>query len=282
MDAASARQIIEMDNLFYRVHASSFSRTRERGWDGWSKAWDIARAELGLRPFSAPAANEPDSFAVVSEPAGCSVFDLACGNLRFEKALVQTAPHIRFCFDALDCCDELAADTGYVDTDMSRLSYRSADILGCLLKDEYLPVGSTGDSPHDLSACFGFMHHVPGAELRGRVLQTLLDATRPGGIVVVSFWQFMNDERLARKASALTDAVRAGEFCCGLGISQLEEGDYFLDWQSDTSVLRYCHHTTDREIDQLLAGLDGVHEVERYSADGRNNNLNRYVILKRN
>ena len=109
-----------------------------------------------------------------------------------------------------------------------------------------------------------------------------MDTTRPEGIVVVSFWQFMNDERLARKAHTLTQAVRAGELCCELDTAQLDQNDYFLDWQSDSSVLRYCHHTTDNEIDRLLDGLRDAQEIERYSADGRDGNLNRYVILKRN
>ena len=272
MDDVLAAQLIALDNRFYRVHADSFSRTRQTAWDGWAKAWETARRELGFAASTAGA----------TENSECSVLDLACGNLRFERALAQEAPLVRFCFDAVDCCDELSADTPYVATNMSGVEYHSADILGSLLANGQLPAGSTGAGPHDLSACFGFMHHVPGSALRLRTLQALVDATRPGGIIVVSFWQFMSDERLARKAHTLTQAVRAGELCRELDTAQLDQNDYFLDWQSDSSVLRYCHHTTDNEIDRLLDGLRDAQEIERYSADGRDGNLNRYVILKRN
>ncbi len=272
MDDALAAQLIALDNRFYRVHADSFSRTRQAAWNGWTEAWETARRELGLAASTSDGATASD----------CSVLDLACGNLRFERALVQAAPLMRFHFDAVDCCDELSADTAYADADMSCLEYHSEDILGSLIADGQLTAGSTGAELHDLAVCFGFMHHVPGAALRLRVLQALVDATRAGGVIVVSFWQFMNDERLARKARALTQAVRAGELCCELDVAQLDQNDYFLDWQSDSSVLRYCHHTTDDEIDRLLSRVRGAQENERYSADGRDSNLNRYVILKRN
>ena len=52
----------------------------------------------------------------------------------------------------------------------------------------------------DISVCFGFMHHVPSCEYRVRVLDALVRQTRPGGIIAISFWEFMNDERMARKA----------------------------------------------------------------------------------
>lgn len=268
MNEALAKQLIELDNEFYRVHAESFSATRRAPWAGWKQAWEIATRELGLGDAAKYQAQAP-----------LRVLDLACGNLRFERAVKEAAPQVCFAFDALDCCDELAE--GQIP---AGCTFRSVDILDELAEYGVLPASVAG-APHDLSACFGFMHHVPGFELRCRVLQALAAATKPGGIIVVSFWQFMNDERLAAKAKRLTQAVRSGELCPQLETEALDEGDFFLDWQSDGSVLRYCHHTEDKEISQLIEAANAsganLHELDRYAADGRSGALNRYVILKR-
>ena len=65
-------------------------------------------------------------------------------------------------------------------------------------------------------------------------------------------------------------------------LDALEPGDHLLGWQDGTS-LRYCHHFEEREIDQLIEALPAgtVRPFERYSADGRAGNLNRYVLLRR-
>lgn len=285
MNDTTAAQLIALDNEFYRVHAASFSQTRQAPWEGWKRTWKTAYEALALEPGRAVAnescAHNSGHKAVTTTRPPCSVLDLACGNLRFERALTEAAPEVQFFFDALDYCDELAM--GEPAATIDNLTYRSADILTELLAHHTLPANTLGHPAHDLAACFGFMHHVPGFELRARVLETLIQATRPSGVIVISFWQFMNNASIAAKAHTLTQAVQEGKLCCQLDPTQLEEGDYFLDWQSDTSALRYCHHTSDAEIDRLLAAASsGVTELERYSADGRGGNLNRYVILKRN
>ena len=40
------------------------------------------------------------------------------------------------------------------------------------------------------------MHHVPGRALRERLLDALAAHTAPGGILALSLWRFMDDERL--------------------------------------------------------------------------------------
>ena len=52
----------------------------------------------------------------------------------------------------------------------------------------------------DIAVSFGFMHHIPTQQLRLKALQKLIDAVRPGGLIAVSFWEFLNNEKLAEKA----------------------------------------------------------------------------------
>ena len=122
------------------------------------------------------------------------VFDMASGNLRFEHFLSTAFPSIDFEFHAVDNCAALAE---HGQNDRIACRFRQCDILDTL-------VSSNAKIPEcplcDLSVSFGFMHHVPSAYLRHRVFEALIEHARVGGLIVLSFWQFMNDTRLAAKA----------------------------------------------------------------------------------
>ena len=127
------------------------------------------------------------------DPA-CTVLDLACGNLRFEEFLACEFPHARFSFNAVDTCPALASPQALAQ---ANIRYREIDILQSALAGHRF----IDDVPTcDLTVCFGFMHHVPSHELRSAVLETFCAHTAPHCLIAVSFWQFMRDERLARKA----------------------------------------------------------------------------------
>lgn len=260
MDAKTARSLIALDNRFYADHAASFSATRSTPWAGWTQlvealgrtGWLTSRREL-------------------------SVLDLACGNLRFERFLSKALPGVRFHITALDACPALAGDAG-----LANVEYRQLDILSALFA---VPDASPelADRPCELAVCFGFMHHVPGAALRRRVLDALLDATAAGGMLAISFWSFMDDPRLAAKARAADSSALEMPPFPRFSAAALDDGDHFLGWQRDPSALRYCHHFDEREIDGLAAhaASHGAHEVARFSADGASGALNRYLLLAR-
>ena len=145
---------------------------------------------------------------------------------------------------------------------------------------------------HDLAVAFGLMHHLPTFALRARVLEGLLGSLRPGGFAVVSFWQFLNDPRLAAKAATVTAEGRAAH--C---LPTFHENDFLLGWQHAEGTYRFCHHTPEDETDALLAAIrepsapstsgcasaapPSFREIARFSADGKLGNLNRYLILQR-
>lgn len=268
MDMKTAEILCNVTSDFYRVQAASFSATRMSPWHGWRRCVDAMAAALGV------AAGEGSACASDARP-GVSVFDLACGNLRFERYLAQALPHADVCTYAVDSCDELAADAGGLEIPVT---YESSDIVGGLIAGA--PLHELHHAPQvDMAVSFGFLHHVPGADLRVRVLDGLIDAARPGGCVAVSLWRFMNNPALAAKAH-VTHA-QASE-ALGLVADAFDEGDYLLGWKNVEGAWRYCHHFSDEEVDCLIDAVSPrARLIDAFEADGRTDAMNKYLVLQR-
>lgn len=235
MDKKTQAKLISLTSEFYSKVADSFSETRQNAWDGWERV--MSSVEL---------------------PPNFELLDVACGNLRFEKFLEQrgtvlgqegTVLKSAICVD--NC--ELLLPEGIPDF----VRFENKDLFS-----------GTLDYSVDLVVCFGFMHHIPSFERRKAFLEMLMNNVKSGGYVALSFWQFMKDERIAKKAEELTKK-------CDL---QLEEGDYLLSWKERDDVFRYCHNFIDEEVTSLT---DGFQVVAEFSEDGKAHNLNKYVILKK-
>ena len=245
-----------------------------------------------------------------------SVLDIACGNLRFEMFLANAYPHIDWSFFAVDNCEPLVA-SGQEDI-AKKVHFTCEDIVSNLL--EGLPAAEPANipalaaaTPFYLVVSFGFLHHIPSFDLRRQFLLEALSQVKPGGYLVVSFWQFLNDP--AKRAKIEQTHVEALAFFAGcaetrtndrealdrgVGSSSsdnpnpsclkppaffagsLEPNDYFLGWKNEPGNYRYCHHFSNEEIDRIIAALaPHATVVESFSADGKPGNLNRYVVFKR-
>ena len=251
MDRETARRLCELNTEFYQDNAASFSSSRQTPWPGWQIC--LARAEKGI-----PHLHE-----------ALRVLDLACGNLRFATFLRSELPQTILSYYAVDNCDAL------VPHDLP-VNYQHLDLLDVLLQGHRL--SEAIEAPEcDLSVCFGFMHHVPCREYRKAVLDSLIQHTRPGGYIMVTFWQFLKDNTLKAKALALQDKALKEK-----DLPILDEGDFLLDWDNLPGVYRYCHNFSNSEIFKLIKGvLPEVSLVSHFIADGRANTLNFYIVLKR-
>lgn len=60
----------------------------------------------------------------------------------------------------------------------------------------------------------------------------------------------------------------------------VEKHDYLLDWRRGERALRYCHYVDDSEHAELIAAT-GLTEIATYRADGSNNTMNNYSVLRK-
>ncbi|MCL2806607.1 MAG: methyltransferase domain-containing protein [Coriobacteriia bacterium] len=251
MDFDTAQRLSVLNTVFYREHSDSFSSTRQSAWPGWHTSFELIKDNL---------------LCGVSK---LQVFDLACGNMRYQRFLSNVLlSDTAWTYYAVDNCEPLVPQ-GHT------AHYQQLDVLDVLLED--LDLNEHFHAPLcDLAVCFGFMHHTPLQENRARLLSCLVNQVRPGGYIIVTFWQFLNDIGLRAKALK-THEVALQE----LGLDKLEDNDFLLDWNKLEGVYRYCHSFTDEEIDELVERVsDKTLLVSRFVSDGRSSLLNCYLVLR--
>ncbi len=267
MNENTVKILCEINNDFYRENSESFSATRQAPWPGWIRSLDLLAPEF-------------------KEHETISILDLACGNLRFEQWLSSEAdsmlPGSKLTFYAVDNCEDLLLSTlggGFLGDNLKattqKVNYQNLDIVAALLEQQDL--ASQLEAPLcDISVAFGFMHHIPSQPHRQTILETLIEKTKPGGYVIISFWQFLKNDALREKA--LLAHQRGQDKYTSL---DLDENDFLLGWSDTTDQFRYCHSFFEHEIDELLDKIsDRVVTTARYTSDGRGNDLNAYVVLK--
>jgi tRNA (uracil-5-)-methyltransferase TRM9 len=125
--------------------------------------------------------------------------------------------------------------------------------------------------PYDVVLAFAVLHHLPGAELRRRVLEKVRELITPDGIFIHSEWQFLNSSRLRDRIQTWEQA--------GLSAEDVDPGDYLLDWREGGYGLRYAHHFSEAEL-EALAGDTGFQVVETFYSDGEGGNLGLYQLWK--
>lgn len=254
MDERAQNICIKATNDFYEQVGESFSATRENPWDGWTKLFELPQ------------------FKMLKEKE-FEIADFACGNMRFEQFLEDIG-----CFvvmgNCIDNCSKLIPDNPpfpimFFDYD---LQLEPDDPKGWQTLPPIYEIMEC-----DLSVCFGYYHHIPTFERRVDILEKQLESLKSGGIVAISFWNFLNDKKIATKAKEITQIATSE-----LNIHFDNDNDYFLGWQDEKGVYRYCHNFEEDEIKKLCDEVsDQAKVISQFYADGKTGNLNNYVVLKK-
>jgi len=187
--------------------------------------------------------------------------DIGCGNGRFLQFLNQKEIPYQS-YSGIDTSKELLS---YAEKTYSNNKVH-------FYQQDLLELNHQSFSKNfDVIVSFGVFHHIPGLETRQRLLNNLARILNPEGLLIVSFWKFAEFTRFQKRTVNWSQLPE-------IDTSDLEEGDYLLNWQN-SQWYRYCHFASNQEIEQLIEATD-LTTISDFRADGTNQKLNQYVVLK--
>jgi hypothetical protein len=119
---------------------------------------------------------------------------------------------------------------------------------------------------------FAVLHHIPSTQLRLDILRVVHQLLQKDGLFVHSNWQFLNSEKLKARVQPW-QAISLSE-------SEVDRGDYLLDWRSGGKGLRYVHHFDERELKEL-ARASNFSVIDTFYSDGETGDLGLYQTWQR-
>ncbi len=193
-----------------------------------------------------------------------SVLDLGCGNGHFLRELIRRGHKTPLL--GVDFSLPLLRDA----ESAPGVEFREADLTKLLaVSDQLLMV----NGQWSIVTMFATLHHIPSTEMRLDILRSVKKLLKPNGKFILSNWQFLNSEKLKARIQPW-DKV-------GLNESDLDEGDYLLDWRSGGEGLRYAHHFTAEELLGLAEQVE-MRVTDSFLSDGDGGNLGLYQIWESN
>jgi tRNA (uracil-5-)-methyltransferase TRM9 len=241
MNTQTRAILAEVNRAFYSKFAGDFAATRQSWPPGFQS----------ILPYLAPAFN---------------VLDLGCGNGRLLRFLVATGWRGRYL--GLDSSAGLLAiaETQTSELPQAQVELREADLLQSGWADLV-----TGPRP-DAAAALAVLHHIPGQSVRANFVAEAAACLVPGGMLIMSTWQFMSTPRLR---DHILPWARVG-----LSDADVEPGDYLLSWGQGAAGERYCAAIDETEL-RSTAEAAGMSTVGTWLADGHEGNLNLYGVFRR-
>ena len=190
-----------------------------------------------------------------------NVLDLGCGNGELARQLARKGHSGSY--TGLDFSPALleVASTGQP----SNFCFLQADLSN---PDWAAPLQI---GQYDTILAFAVLHHLPGEELRQQVLRKVGALLAPQGCFIHSEWQFLNSTRLKARIQPW-DAI-------GLAVSDVDPGDYLLDWRQGGYGLRYVHHFSEGELAGLAEASSFI-VTESFLSDGENSRLGLYQVWR--
>lgn len=188
-----------------------------------------------------------------------SVLDVGCGNGRFGLFLADTFS---------ETITYQGIDNNAALLESAKASFADKPQLVATLTEQDIITQAPHDGTFDLVVLFGVIHHIPSAQNRLDFMQQLAQRVAPNGLLCFASWRFYEYERFRARLVDWPDDI------------EVEAGDYLLDWRRGERALRYCHYVDDAEHKALIEAT-GLSEVTTYRADGSDNRMNAYSILKK-
>jgi SAM-dependent methyltransferase len=230
-----AQSLIELNRRFYTDFREPFSATR-------------GRIQPGVRRILE--ALDGDE----------TILDLGCGNGELARTLARIGH--RGAYLGLDFSLPLLTGADSAPEGFSA-EFRVVDLTQLSAFSDQLSV----PEGWSVITAFAALHHIPSQNLRLDILKTIHEILAPEGRFIHSNWQFLNSPRLRQRVQKWSEA--------GLTETDVDEGDYLLDWRSGGTGLRYVHHFSKKELAEL-AQSSGFEIVETFLSDGKEGNLAMY------
>ncbi len=235
MNLTIVDQLLAINREFYGRFGNQFSATRQRLQPGVKKILNSIKQDE-------------------------SVLDLGCGNGYFlhevsRRGHKQTLLGADFSLPLLRDAESQPEgfSARFMEIDITKLSVIGNQLL---ITDSW-----------SLITAFALLHHIPSHEIRLDILRAVQKLLKPNGKFILSNWQFLNSEKLKARIQPWAKV--------GLSNSDVDEGDYLLDWRSGGEGLRYVHHFSVREL-LALAGQAGMRVSDSFLSDGEGGNLSLY------
>jgi len=251
MDVEIATRLINLNRQFYQTFAHQFSATRQRIQPGVQRV-------------------------IENMPNQGKILDLGCGNGEFWLALTRRGFHgIYVGIDFSKEMIEIASRNCHINKES--VTTKSPDENQAFFINVDLSTrhwhGQIPKISFDRIFAFALIHHLPGHDLHLRTLRRVRNLLSPGGLLVHSEWQFINNPRLRGRILDWKEI--------GLSKDLVDEGDYLLDWRHGGYGLRYVHLFSEEEL-SALAQESGFRISQTFHSDGKGGESSLYQIWETN
>ncbi len=207
MDFKSAKKLLIKTKVDYEKIAQGFDETR-----------------AGAKHF------KEDLKQLISEiKPGESVLDLGSGNGRLYELLVDRG----ISYLGIDNCEPLI--------EKARQRFSAAKFL----VGDALDLSFLGQEKFDRVYAIALLNHIPGKELRLKVLKNIREVLKPNGLLILTTWNLYQPRYWGKiiKYSILKI----------IGRVDLDWGDVLVPWHTREEIIyRYYHVFTKKEISRLI------------------------------